>query len=379
MPFYLRKSISAGPFRFNLSNSGVGLSIGVKGFRVGTGPRGHYVHAGRGGLYYRASIGGRATRLPSPQPLASPTNRPSLAEQGRVVMIDVGSEDVLGMRDSSVADLIDDLNAKQARMPLGPVLGLGTAGLGLLTATLAGGSVGAGVSAFALLAAASAWAAGAWLDQSLRRSVLFYNLDAEAAAKFQRATEGFDALAACIGKWHIPSGGAVRDLTTWKRNAGASHLLNRKSARLGFSLPTVLRSNVTPPALGLGSRTFYFFPEVIIVQDGGKFGAVGYAELNIQSQQSRFIEDGHPPSDAQVVDHTWKHPNKSGGPDRRFKDNRRLPVCLYDVMHLSSRSGVNELAQFSKVGLVERFAAVLRDLPRQPASESLLQIAFNAS
>ncbi len=379
MPFYLRKSISAGPFRFNLSNSGVGLSIGVKGFRVGTGPRGHYVHAGRGGLYYRASIGGRATRLPSPQPLASPTNRPSLAEQGRVVMIDVGSEDVLGMRDSSVADLIDDLNAKQARMPLGPVLGLGTAGLGLLTATLAGGSVGAGVSAFALLAAASAWAAGAWLDQSLRRSVLFYNLDAEAAAKFQRATVGFDALAACIGKWHIPSGGAVRDLTTWKRNAGASHLLNRKSARLGFSLPTVLRSNVTPPALGLGSRTFYFFPEVIIVQDGGKFGAVGYAELNIQSQQSRFIEDGHPPSDAQVVDHTWKHPNKSGGPDRRFKDNRRLPVCLYDVMHLSSRSGVNELAQFSKVGLVERFAAVLRDLPRQPASESLLQIAFNAS
>ena len=252
MPFYLRKSISAGPFRFNLSNSGVGLSIGVKGFRVGTGPRGHYVHAGRGGLYYRASIGGRATRLPSPQPLASPLadpNRPSLAEQGRVVMIDVGSEDVLGMRDSSVADLIDDLNAKQARMPLGPVLGLGTAGLGLLAATLAGGSVGAGVAAFALLAAASAWAAGAWLDQSLRRSVLFYNLDAEAATKFQRATEGFDALAACIGKWHIPSGGAVRDLTTWKRNAGASHLLNRKSARLGFSLPTVLRSNVTPPAL----------------------------------------------------------------------------------------------------------------------------------
>ena len=32
MPFYIRKSISAGPFRFNLSRSGVGLSVGVKGF-----------------------------------------------------------------------------------------------------------------------------------------------------------------------------------------------------------------------------------------------------------------------------------------------------------------------------------------------------------
>ena len=48
MPFYLRKSVSAGPFRFNLSKSGVGVSVGVKGLRIGTGPRGHYIHAGAG-------------------------------------------------------------------------------------------------------------------------------------------------------------------------------------------------------------------------------------------------------------------------------------------------------------------------------------------
>lgn len=144
------------------------------------------------------------------------------------------------------------------------------------------------------------------------------------------------------------------------------------------SLPKVLRSNVTPPALGVGGRTFYFFPEVIIVQSGRMFGAVGYGDLEIRCQQTRFIEDGHPPNDALVVDHTWKHPNKSGGPDRRFRDNRRLPVCLYEVMHLSSRSGVNELAEFSKVGVVELFAAALRDLPKQPASESLLAIESSA-
>jgi hypothetical protein len=44
MGFYIRKSIFAGPFRFNLSTSGVGVSVGVKGFRVGTGPRRNYVH-----------------------------------------------------------------------------------------------------------------------------------------------------------------------------------------------------------------------------------------------------------------------------------------------------------------------------------------------
>jgi hypothetical protein len=64
MPFYLRKAVRAGPFRFNLSNSGIGISVGVKGLRVGTGPRGHYVHAGRGGLYYRASLGGTHNARP---------------------------------------------------------------------------------------------------------------------------------------------------------------------------------------------------------------------------------------------------------------------------------------------------------------------------
>src|SRR5215213_3502967 len=71
MSLYLRKSISAGPFRFNLSRSGIGMSAGVKGLRVGTGPRGAYVHAGRGGIYYRQTLGtrraspdGKLTELP---------------------------------------------------------------------------------------------------------------------------------------------------------------------------------------------------------------------------------------------------------------------------------------------------------------------------
>ena len=71
MGFYLRKSVKAGPFRFNLSKSGLGLSMGVRGLRIGTGPRGHYVHAGVGGFYYKSSIGGNKTCLlytsPSPR------------------------------------------------------------------------------------------------------------------------------------------------------------------------------------------------------------------------------------------------------------------------------------------------------------------------
>ncbi len=63
MGFYLRKSFRAGPIRFNLSKSGLGISAGVKGSRIGTGPRGNYVHAGRHGLYYRKNLSsGNSTR-----------------------------------------------------------------------------------------------------------------------------------------------------------------------------------------------------------------------------------------------------------------------------------------------------------------------------
>ena len=37
MGFYIRKSVKAGPFRFNLSKSGLGVSTGVPGFRIERG------------------------------------------------------------------------------------------------------------------------------------------------------------------------------------------------------------------------------------------------------------------------------------------------------------------------------------------------------
>jgi hypothetical protein len=103
----------------------------------------------------------------------------------------------------------------------------------------------------------------------------------------------------------------------------------------------------------------------LLSKHGSRFGAVGYDDLQIRCEASRFIEDGSPPADVQVVDYTWKHPNKSGGPDHRFRDNRQLPVCLYDVMHLSSNSGVNELMEFSRTGFVQPFSTALHDLPRK--------------
>jgi S-DNA-T family DNA segregation ATPase FtsK/SpoIIIE len=61
MGFFLRKSIKFGPFRINLSKSGIGVSGGIKGARISAGPRGTQLNVGRKGLYYRKQLSTRTT------------------------------------------------------------------------------------------------------------------------------------------------------------------------------------------------------------------------------------------------------------------------------------------------------------------------------
>jgi hypothetical protein len=46
MGLYFRKSFKYGPVRINLSKSGIGVSAGIKGARVGIGPKGAYFQGG---------------------------------------------------------------------------------------------------------------------------------------------------------------------------------------------------------------------------------------------------------------------------------------------------------------------------------------------
>lgn len=113
MGFYLRKSISVGPFRFNLSKSGVGVSAGVKGLRFGVGPRGNYIHMGRGGLYYRATIPQDVSSKPEFRPTVNP--EPSIPPETHAPLEEIESADVSQIVDSSSRELLNELNQKQQK------------------------------------------------------------------------------------------------------------------------------------------------------------------------------------------------------------------------------------------------------------------------
>lgn len=359
MPLFFRKSISAGPFRFNFSKGGVGGSVGITGFRIGTGPRGHYVHAGRNGIYYRATIGRAGARAAerSPKPVAH-SSGPAITFEGGVEMVNVDSGDVFAMRDEKFVDVLDEINAKRQQWSMAAIFGWSLAAFGILLVFVVGSS-----ALPLLFFSFMGWPVGRWLDSYRRTCVLFYDLEPEVQHAYEDVVRSFDGMAASAGKWHVEAGGRVRDVTTWKRNAGAAYIVKKNPTTLAYKLPPTVTSNVTPPAIHVGKQVIYFFPDIAIIDDGHMVGAVGYEDLSIVSQESRFIEEGQVPKDAQVLCHTWKHPNKSGGPDRRFRDNRQIPVCRYEAMYMTSSNGVNELVEFSKIGVVRSFANALKALP----------------
>jgi len=93
-------------------------------------------------------------------------------------------------------------------------------------------------------------------------------------------------------------------------------------------------------------------------------GAVSYPNLNISVESTRFIEDGSVPRDARVVDRTWQYVNKRGGPDNRFKDNRELPIVLYEDIHFTSNTGLNERIEISRVGNGDNFEGSISALTK---------------
>jgi hypothetical protein len=131
-----------------------------------------------------------------------------------------------------------------------------------------------------------------------------------------------------------------------------------------------VKSNLDPPNVRVGRQELYFFPDMVLVLDGHKAGAVTYDKLQIDVLHARQIESEGVPSDARVVGHTWQHPNKKGGPDRRFAYNKQIPVCLYEELHLGSASGLNELVVLSKLGAAEPFGSAARALAQYSPAET---------
>lgn len=281
MGFYIRKSISVGPLRFNLSKSGIGVSSGIKGLRFGTGPRGNYVHMGVGGFYYRKTF-----------PVASKKTQNSRiqedykdsTESSHEPFVDIDSGDIAQLFDSSSEELVQEINQKNKRVRFVPFVA--TFGLILLLLIYLKSSSLVLFYGTAIIVVIALYI-GSLKDELRKSTVLFYDFEPEIEARFQRLHEMFEKMASANKIWHVEAQAIVTDQ---KRHAGASTLLKRKKISLSKKNPPFIKTNIEIPSIPVGDQTLYFFPDKLFVYEGDKVGVVSYSNLNITVEPTRFIE-----------------------------------------------------------------------------------------
>ncbi len=98
------------------------------------------------------------------------------------------------------------------------------------------------------------------------------------------------------------------------------------------------------------------YPGVIMMpRADGAFALIDLREVRVESTVLQFVEDEGVPTDSEIVGYTWSKVNKDGSPDRRFRDNYQIPVCLYGRLCFESDGGVMEEYQFSKADTAPAF------------------------
>jgi hypothetical protein len=271
---------------------------------------------------------------------------------GQERIIDSGS--VVAMTDSSADDLLRELNACRRRTLLWPValLAVGAACALLLHAGVDRLIL---ISVFVVGGIGTAWVY-AW-DIQRKGFVLQYGLDGRTEACAKALVSVFERLQGVASAWYLQS---TREVHQRKYHAGADNVVRRSATRVVFGEPRYLRVNIPVPALPMGKETLYFLPDRLLVYAAAGIGAIPYRDLKVDVRETHFIESGTVPRDAEVVEKTWRYVNKSGGPDKRFKNNVELPVCLYEELTLTANSGLHEALQLSRRGLGKPFAEIVR-------------------
>lgn len=332
MGFRYRKSINlGGGFRINLSKSGIGYSWGVKGYRVTKTAKGttrrtasipgtgiSYVHETG-----KNNRGGSGSNPANQQPVQSIDNNhydtQNIVNNVATAMVSEGLEDMLASASKALK-----LNK------------VSTIGLWITVIW------GFGFPVMFLFAAA--FLTLKIFVKTKGTIDLDYSIDDDQQSVVDERMKPMIKIAECAKVWRIMQTSKVIDR---KYASGASNTVNRTACKASIKAPFPFTANLQVALFKAGKETLLFLPDKLFIMQGSKIGALNYSDIESNAHTTRFIESESVPRDAQVVGQTWKYVNKSGGPDRRFKDNRQIPICLYGELELSSASGLNTVIMYS--------------------------------
>lgn len=349
MPWYLRKSLSRGPIRLNLSKSGLGASFGVKGLRIGVGPKGTYLAAGRGGLYYRQYFsGGRVSAPTMPRPsIPRPIELPMASAVAPAQSLEYAA---VPANDDQVAA---EINARLRALRWSKLLIAAAIFCGLCIFVK-------DLTVVAIIACIGfiTWAVIQSNREAIQRRIEFkYDVGEKPAELFNTCVKAFEAAAGCSVVWRVTTQVLSRDT---KYTAGAGSTLDRTPTRITFNDPR-LASNLPTIWVWAAGGALCLLPDRMLFFGPAGVSSLDYASAQATARNVDFRESARVPPDATLVGSTWQYVNKNGSPDRRFANNRQLPILRYSELSFRHPKLSFQL-EFSKMGTGEMLARTVDGL-----------------
>lgn len=178
-----------------------------------------------------------------------------------------------------------------------------------------------------------------WADNT-KIAVSFEAGDAAQRA-YSAMVRAFDALRLSSKKWDVTSDKSTNQFV---ERTLASRTVDRHPVTFEFSKTDLIQfSGRAMRFENVNGDDIVIYPGLAVIpRTDGVFALIDLRELRIGVQGVRFHEDESVPKDAEVVGHTWAKTNKDGSPDRRFKENYQIPICLYGQIAFRSETGVTE-------------------------------------
>ena len=179
-------------------------------------------------------------------------------------------------------------------------------------------------------------------------------LNEKAIKQYEKVLSSFKALTTTNFIWDITS---ANDVDMVKTRSTASQTYER--VKTSFSLQELPGIKSTFNALCLQNNNgadIYIYPGFLVMFNSEEnFGILELNKIDILYSETNFIESEHRPSDSEIVKYVWEKANKNGSRDKRFADNRQLPVMKYGEITLFKRGAIHEKYMLSNSKKADEF------------------------
>ena len=192
-------------------------------------------------------------------------------------------------------------------------------------------------------------------SKKIKKPCLVYDIAPEKEQKIKTFYENISKLDESEKIWFVKT---VERHSDTRYSAGAKTSISRNETYYSKSLIRNIQMNVCIPNIG---NKLYFLPEAILYYSVSEWKYILYKDIEIQLSTSNFRESEEIPSDSEQIGSTWKYVNNDGSRDKRFNDNRKIPIMKYCEIIIKTNLGFIIRFQTSNYEIGNEIANILHN------------------